>query len=151
MRGLSPHRVVAGSSRAICCKGEGWSKASNGRATAEKCPIWGMGFPSTCRTERFSPVALPFYAVFGRGVVLPSPIWTFCSDCLRFFCHCNRGERSKAFQKNFKLGVDSIFETAILIYRWFGNGPVEWAVSSGGEHYLDTVGVTSSNLVSPTI
>ena len=27
----------------------------------------------------------------------------------------------------------------------------EWAVSSGGEHYLDTVGVTSSNLVSPTI
>lgn len=26
-----------------------------------------------------------------------------------------------------------------------------WAISSGGEHYLDTVGVTSSNLVSPTM
>ncbi len=25
------------------------------------------------------------------------------------------------------------------------------AVSSGGEHYLDTVGVTSSNLVPPTM
>ena len=28
---------------------------------------------------------------------------------------------------------------------------LSWAISSGGEHYLDTVGVTSSNLVSPTI
>lgn len=28
---------------------------------------------------------------------------------------------------------------------------LKWAVSSGGEHYLDTVGVTSSNLVSPTM
>ena len=32
-----------------------------------------------------------------------------------------------------------------------GSDGSEWAVSSGGEHYLDTVGVTSSNLVSPTI
>ena len=31
------------------------------------------------------------------------------------------------------------------------NNQTKWAVSSGGEHYLDTVGVTSSNLVSPTI
>ena len=31
-----------------------------------------------------------------------------------------------------------------------GSDGSEWAVSSGGEHYLDTVGVTSSNLVSPT-
>ena len=32
-----------------------------------------------------------------------------------------------------------------------GSDGSEWAVSSGGEHYLDTVGATSSNLVSPTI
>ena len=40
----------------------------------------------------------------------------------------------------------------ILTRRFEQNGSdgSEWAVSSGGEHYLDTVGVTSSNLVSPT-
>ena len=41
----------------------------------------------------------------------------------------------------------------ILTRRFEQNGSdgSEWAVSSGGEHYLDTVGVTSSNLLSPTI
>ena len=33
----------------------------------------------------------------------------------------------------------------------FQSSKHSWAISSGGEHYLDTVGVTSSNLVSPTI
>ena len=32
----------------------------------------------------------------------------------------------------------------------FQSSKHSWAISSGGEHYLDTVGVTSSNLVSPT-
>ena len=33
----------------------------------------------------------------------------------------------------------------------FQSSKHSWAISSGGEHYLDTVGVTSSNLVSPTM
>ena len=33
----------------------------------------------------------------------------------------------------------------------FQSSKHSWAISSGGEHYLDTVGVTSSNLVSRTI
>ena len=41
-----------------------------------------------------------------------------------------------------------------LLPRWRGTmfcSLRSWAISSGGEHYLDTVGVTSSNLVSPTM
>ena len=40
--------------------------------------------------------------------------------------------------------------TVALLKREHFSKALTWAVSSGGEHYLDTVGVTSSNLVSPT-
>lgn len=43
--------------------------------------------------------------------------------------------------------LDQLSLAVILISVTFSDR----AISSGGEHYLDTVGVTSSNLVSPTI
>ena len=44
------------------------------------------------------------------------------------------------------------FQSDNISTRWWTPATTEkWAVSSGGEHCLDTAGVTSSNLVSPTI
>ena len=45
-----------------------------------------------------------------------------------------------------------MFQSDNISTRWWTPATTEkWAVSSGGEHCLDTAGVTSSNLVSPTI
>ena len=48
-----------------------------------------------------------------------------------------------------KKEVHKTLESVSMDNRW--KTTAMWAVSSGGEHCLDTAGVTSSNLVSPTI
>ena len=48
-----------------------------------------------------------------------------------------------------KKEVHKTLESVSMDNRW--KTTAMWAVSSGGEHCLDTAGVTSSNLVSPTM
>ena len=57
-----------------------------------------------------------------------------------------------AFQILLKKSLYKNQQSDNMSTRWKKQRTTEkWAVSSGGEHCLDTAGVTSSNLVSPTI
>ena len=65
-----------------------------------------------------------------------------------------RSQVRKKFETFLKKFFDMSASSGRLFARWHGrdsNAEFSWAISSGGEHYLDTVGVTSSNLVSPTM
>ena len=64
-----------------------------------------------------------------------------------------RSQVRKKLETFLKKFFDMLASSGRLFARWHGrdsNAEFSWAISSGGEHYLDTVGVTSSNLVSPT-
>ena len=59
---------------------------------------------------------------------------------------------SQKYFRNLSLMVGELLVDYLLAdAENFQSSKHSWAISSGGEHYLDTVGVTSSNLVSPTI
>ena len=59
---------------------------------------------------------------------------------------------SQKYFRNLSLMVGELLVDYLLAdAENFQSSKHSWAISSGGEHYLDTVGVTSSNLVSPTM
>ena len=59
---------------------------------------------------------------------------------------------SQKYFQNLSLMVGELLVDYLLAdAENFQSSKHSWAISSGGEHYLDTVGVTSSNLVSPTM
>ena len=66
----------------------------------------------------------------------------------------SRATRARHLASFLKRAFDRTRRSGKLLARWHGTtfcSLRSWAISSGGEHYLDTVGVTSSNLVSPTM
>ena len=108
-------------------------------------------------TARFLPAARP--GCFARA---PSARRAFSASAVH--SPAPRTPRTRGFARSGRAGSDcpEIFRKSTCIYRRVriiysivasstSLERREWAVSSGGEHYLDTVGVTSSNLVSPTI
>lgn len=80
---------------------------------------------------------------------------TECSDGFAAQAWSSIGAtRARHLASFLKRAFDRTRRSGKLLARWHGTtfcSLRSWAISSGGEHYLDTVGVTSSNLVSPTM
>ena len=103
--------------------------------------------------RRFLPSSMGHKQRLGkRGNIIAGYIWNTISllTCVNVSYSRHRGQK---FRKKFLHSPGEVCNIPTRAVERNGNdsnNQTKWAVSSGGEHYLDTVGVTSSNLVSPT-